>query len=65
MKDERAIRRKLHEETWEVSDAATAYRVMTSGQEEASFLAAAEGKLRIDGMPAFVQWFTDGVKLAV
>lgn len=47
------------------SDAATAYRVMTAQEEEASFLAAAEGKLRVDGMPAFVQWFTDGVKLAV
>ncbi len=47
------------------SDAATAFRVMTSRSEEASFRAAAEGKLRVDGMPAFVQWFTDGVKLAV
>jgi hypothetical protein len=47
------------------SDPATAYRVMTSGREEESFRAAAEGKLRIDGMPGWVQWFTDGVKLAI
>ncbi len=45
------------------SDAATAFRVMASGSSEASFRAAADGKLRVEGMSYFIQWFTDGVKL--
>ncbi len=47
------------------SDAATAFRVMASGREEDSFLAAAQGRLWIEGMAAYVQWFTEGVKLAM
>ena len=45
------------------SDAKTAFKVMASGSDEASFRAAAEGKLKVEGMAVFAQWFTDGVKL--
>jgi hypothetical protein len=45
------------------SDAGTAFKVMASGSDEASFKAAAEGKLKVEGMAVFAQWFTGGVKL--
>jgi len=45
------------------SDASTAFKVMASGSSEASFKAAAEGKIRVEGMSFYIQWFTDGVKL--
>jgi hypothetical protein len=45
------------------SDAGTAFKVMSSGSEEQSFLAAARGKLKVEGMAYFAQWFTEGVKL--
>lgn len=47
------------------SDSGTAFQVMSSGSDEQTFLAAAGGKLKIDGMAAYVQWFNDGVKLAM
>ncbi len=47
------------------SDSATAFRVMTSGRDHDWFIAAAQGKLRIDGAADWVKWFTDGLKLAV
>ncbi len=47
------------------ADAATGYRVMSSHSDEAAFVAAAEGKMKLDGMAAFAQWFNDGVKLAL
>jgi len=48
------------------ADAATAFRVMTSKNSDAdTFQAAAEGKVRIEGMVPYLQWFTDGVKLAM
>jgi hypothetical protein len=47
------------------SDAATAFRVMSSMSDEASFLAAADGKMKLDGMAFFAQWFNDGVKIAM
>lgn len=47
------------------ADPSTAFRVMASGSDEASFLAAAQGKLRVDGMAYHIQWFTDGVKLVM
>jgi hypothetical protein len=47
------------------SDAKTAFKVMLSMSDEASFLAAAEGKMKLDGMVFFAQWFNDGVKLAI
>jgi len=45
------------------SDPATAFRVMASGSDEASFQAAADGKLKVDGMAYYIQWFNDAVKL--
>ena len=48
------------------ADAGTAFRVMTSKTGDAdTFRAAAEGKVRVEGMVPYLQWFTDGVKLAV
>ena len=47
------------------SDAATGYKVMLSGSDEESFKAAARGKLRVEGMAYYAQWFTEGVKLAL
>ena len=48
------------------ADAATAFRVMTSKTSDAdTFQAAAEGKVRIEGMVPYLQWFTDGVDLAM
>lgn len=45
------------------SDPATAFRVMASGSDEATFQAAADGKLRVEGMAYYIQWFNDAVKL--
>ena len=45
------------------SDPGTAFKVMISGSDEASFLAAANGKLKVEGMAYYIQWFNDGVKL--
>lgn len=47
------------------SDSSTAFKVMASGSDEQSFLAATKGKLKIDGMAAYIQWFNDGVKLVM
>ena len=47
------------------SDAGTAFRVMASGSDEESFKAAAQGKLKVEGMAYFAQWFTDAVKLII
>lgn len=47
------------------SDAATAFKVMLSGSEEATFLAAASGKLKVEGMAYYIQWFNDAVKLVM
>ena len=48
------------------ADAATAFRVMTSKTGDAdTFRAAAEGKVRIEGMVPYLQWFADGVKLTM
>jgi hypothetical protein len=48
------------------ADAVTAFRVMTSKNSDAdTFQAAAEEKVRIAGMVPFLQWFTDGVQLAM
>jgi len=48
------------------ADAATAFRVMTSKTGDAdTFKAAAEGKVRVEGMVPYLQWFTDGVKLVM
>jgi len=45
------------------SDSNTAFKVLSSQSDEQTFQAAAAGKLKVDGMVAYVQWFTDGVKL--
>ncbi len=44
-------------------DAAAGFRVLTSKKRDASFNAAAEGKLKVEGMSFFAQWFEDGTKL--
>jgi hypothetical protein len=46
-------------------DAATGFSVLTSKQSDASFNAASEGKLRVEGMSFFAQWFEDGTKLVL
>jgi hypothetical protein len=46
-------------------DPATAFRMMLKGSDEATFMAAANGKLRVEGMAYFIQWFNDGVKIAM
>jgi hypothetical protein len=45
------------------ADPNTAFKVMISGSDEASFLAAANGKLKVEGMAYYVQWFNDAVKI--
>ena len=48
------------------ADAGTAFKVMTSKTGDAdTFRAAAEGKVRVEGMVPYLQWFTDGVKLVM
>ena len=45
------------------SDAATGFAVLTNKKKDASFNAAAEGKLKVVGMSFFAQWFEDGTKI--
>ena len=47
------------------SDPVTAIRVMLKGTDEASFKAAAKGKLQVEGMAYYVQWFNDAVKIII
>ncbi len=47
------------------SDAKTGFRVMASQSDEEQFNAAAAGRMKLDGMAFFAQWFNDGVKLAM
>ncbi len=47
------------------ADAATAFKVMASQSDAKQFEAAAEGKMKLDGMAYFAQWFNDGVKLVM
>lgn len=46
-------------------DAGTGFAVMTSKRPDASFNAAAEGKLRVEGMSVYAQWLEDGLKLVL
>ena len=46
-------------------DATTGFAVMTDKRANASFNAAAEGKLRVLGMSVYAQWFEDGMKLVL
>lgn len=54
-------------ETFDVAlifqDAATGFSVLTSKKKDASFNAAAEGKLIVAGMSFFAQWFEDGINI--
>ena len=45
------------------SDPATGFAVLTSKKKDASFNAAAEGKLKVAGMSFFAQWFEDGTNI--
>ena len=47
------------------SDPGTAFEVMLKGTDEASFKAAAEGKLKAVGMTYYIEWFNEGVKLTM
>ncbi len=47
------------------SDAATGFAVMVSKSDAEQFKAAAAGKMKLDGMAFFAQWFNDGVKLVM
>ncbi len=44
-------------------DADTGFSVMTNKSPDASFNAAAEGKLRVEGMSVYAQWFEGAMKL--
>jgi len=46
-------------------DAATGFSVMTDKRPDASFNAAADGKLTVEGMSVYAQWFEDGIKLVL
>jgi len=46
-------------------DSATGFSVMTSKKKDASFNAAAEGKLKVLGMGVYAQWFEDGIKMVM
>lgn len=45
------------------SDANTAFSTMLKGSEEATFHAAAQGKMKVEGMAYYIQWFNDAVKI--
>jgi hypothetical protein len=47
------------------ADAATGFAVMTDKKKDASFNAAAEGKLTVYGMSVYAQWFEEGTKLVL
>lgn len=47
------------------SDSGSAFTVMLKGTDEASFKAAAAGKLTVEGMAYYIQWFNDAVKLTM
>ena len=45
------------------TDAAAGFSVLTSKKKDASFNAAADGKLKIAGMSFFALWFEDATRL--
>jgi hypothetical protein len=47
------------------ADAKTGFKVMASQSDEEQFKAAAAGKMKLDGMAFFAQWFNDGIKLVM
>lgn len=46
-------------------DAATGFSVMTSRKKDASFNAAASGRLKVLGMSLYAQWFEAGANLVM
>ncbi|MDA8403123.1 MAG: hypothetical protein M0Z56_02850 [Desulfobacteraceae bacterium] len=46
-------------------DAETGFKVLSSKKKDASFNAAASGKLKVLGMSVYAQWFEDGIKLVM
>ena len=46
-------------------DSKTAFSVMMDKREDASFNAAADGKLKVLGMSVYARWFEDGIKLVL
>ncbi len=54
---------------WDVAlvwrDAAAGFAAMTSRRPDAAFNAAAEGKLRVEGMSLYAQWFDDAIRLLI
>ncbi|MCL5123436.1 MAG: hypothetical protein M1511_02845, partial [Deltaproteobacteria bacterium] len=46
-------------------DPNTAFSVMTSKSGDASFKAAAQGKLKVTGMSLYAEWFENAIKLAL
>jgi hypothetical protein len=46
-------------------DADTGFSTMTNKSPDASFNAAAEGKLRVEGMSVYAQWFEGAIKLVM
>jgi hypothetical protein len=48
------------------SDSGTAFRTMSAKDSEtATFRAAADGKVRVEGQVPYLQWFNDGMKLVM
>jgi hypothetical protein len=47
------------------SDSQTGFSVMTDKRSDAFFNAAAAGKLRVEGMSVYAQWFETGMKLVL
>lgn len=47
------------------NDADTGFSVMTNKNPDASFNAAAAGKLRVEGMSVYAQWFEGAIKLVM
>ena len=46
-------------------DAGTGFSVLTSKKKDASFDAAADGGLTVQGMGFYAQWFEDAVKILI
>jgi|YelNatPaOPRAMG01_1025707.scaffolds.fasta_scaffold26027_3 hypothetical protein len=47
------------------SDSKTAFKVLKAGKQDAVFEAAAKGKLYIEGMAIYIQWFNDVINIAL
>lgn len=47
------------------NDSKTAFDVLKKGSKDAVFYAAAQGKLYIEGMAIYIQWFNDAINIAL